>query len=111
MLVNSFNITSRMSKKFKYVLGNKICEESLALSRAVATAYQENEDMAKKAALLKLVLRKVTSVLILYRAAMRLNTVAYDSCCEQIDLCVSIIRQATGWLNKVAGNKSEHDAA
>lgn len=110
MLVNSFNITSRMSKKFKYVLGSKLCEESLALSRAVAAAYQETNNMVRKAALIKFVLRKVISALILYRAAMRLNTVAYDSCCEQIDLCVSIIRQATGWLNKVAGNKSEHGA-
>lgn len=109
ILVNSHIIASRMSKQYKYGIGKVLCEKSIILAEAVAFAYIETENLEKKKILVKQIIRKAISALVTHRAANRLNTISRELYCQQVDSCVSIIKQAQGWLNKIAGNdRPEH---
>ena len=101
LLVDSHTAATRMPKQFRYGIGTALCEKAFALSEAVALACMEKNKEAKYE-LVGEVLRCAVNLLIAYRAAHRLNTVTRELYVTQVDLCVSVIKQAQGWQNKLS---------
>ena len=96
---------SQMNKKFKYIIGQKICEECLGLSETVAAAYNESK-INKKTVLIKQIIRKVNKILILHRVLHRLSAIDTKTYIDQVDMCITVTKQAMGWLRSTLENNS-----
>jgi len=97
-----------MPKKHKYSTGQKLNDACFDLIEAVSWAYVQ-QDMQKKALYLRQAYRKTMSALIIHRIASDLNLMARQIYIEQVSHLVSILKQATGWLNKT-GQKLPHES-
>lgn len=100
VLCNAQIIVAHMPNRHKYVTGEKLNAVSLELAETVSWAYVE-ADLRKKASLLRLVVRKTMSALIMHRIANDLNLVPSRAVyIEQVEALVSILKQANGWIEK-----------
>lgn len=100
ILVNSAQ--ARMDRRYKYTDGNRLSEKASDLADQVAWAYMETKNLNLKIARLQNVIRKSTSLLIAIRSANRRNLIFGDLHVDLVTRCVSVIKQATGWINKVS---------
>ena len=102
LLVKINSLQARMDKRHKYSTGARLTECVEEVADRVAWAYIENTSLKVKVALLQNAIKKTVSLLIKLRSANRLGLVYGQLHIELVTNCVSIIKQAQGWINKVS---------
>lgn len=96
-------LQSGMDRKYRYTYGDKLTNKAIEVSETVAWAYTETQNIKVKKALIENALRKTMSLLIIIRVGARLNVIKGDVHYDLVTDCVSIIKQGTGWINKLLG--------
>lgn len=94
-------LTARMSKSYKYTLGQKLRDSAHDLTESVFLAYEERDNLPAKITYIDKIKRCTQSLLVNYRIANELQLVPIKLYGEQVEIIVSIVRQCRGWEQSV----------
>ena len=94
-------LVSRMDRGFKYSLGETLRSVALASTEAIFLAYEEREDIVRKASLIRSISHHLQRLLINYRISDELALIPRKSYLVQVERIVSAMRQQEGWLRSI----------
>ena len=97
LLMDAHVLTARMSKSYKYTLGQKLRDAAQDLAESVFLAYEERDNLSTKLFHIEKIKRCTQLLLVNYRISNELQLVPVKSYGEQVEVIVSIIKQCRGW--------------
>lgn len=100
-------IAARMSKMYKFQLGNQLCSMGTRIAASIYAALDEPAESEDKILFINKILENTVYLLIYTRVAKDLNEVDLSRFEELITKVISIRKQAENWGNSIQKSREE----